>query len=89
MEFNLDYVGNMGNAIITSEQSLNGSFNSSWDDEVHSSMGDFVRLFEGEAKAFSDLLFSMQTILEPLREVDGKKLVNEVDDLMERIEGIC
>ncbi len=88
MEFELGNIANIGNEIITSEQQINRSFNSDWNDDVHESFYEFVSSFEREAKAISDLITSFPSIVEPLKKVDASKLNEECENLLSLIEGI-
>lgn len=88
MEFDIGFVSNLGNAIISGEQAINGAYDSAWDDDVHESLHEFVSFFEREAKSIYDLFNSYPEIVSPLKAVDSKKLKEQCDNLMSSIEGL-
>lgn len=88
MEFEIGYVNSMMDRLHSSGQSISGAFESSWNDDVHDSFGEFVHLFEGEARSLLELVNTIPSILSPLAAVDAKKFNSQVDELLKQIEGI-
>jgi|GEM_PF-5649464 len=88
MEFDLNYLEDLNNDIGSCSSSLEGSFNSSWDDSVHDSFNEFMQVFQESVNKITELASSIPTILEPLKEVNSKKLKEECTRLMSMIEEI-
>lgn len=69
-------------AIEQSIQKMEGSFNSTWDDDVHDSFYQYVFLFVTNTKNINQSMDDVYETFKGLDMIDSKEIQREFDDLV-------